>query len=113
MTGEAQPRRHVIPAGLRRCLKCGEYKGRAIVPSYRHDRLDIVPVSCLCDGIACRYCGNERSIHRPTSNYFCETTLRVWHVPTFGGQRPCEDCTARASRPPQPVTSENGRRSAA
>src|SRR5205823_1630213 len=85
----------VIPAGLRRCPECGEYKGRAIVPSYRHDRVDIVPVSCVCNGIACRYCG-ERSIHCPTSNYYDERTGRVWHVPHFGALLHCDDCRRAA-----------------
>jgi hypothetical protein len=81
----------VIPAGLRKCHQCGEYRGRGIVPSHRHDLLDIVPVSCLCQGIVCRYC-KRRAIHRPISNYYDGETGQVWHVPYFAYDVPCPDC---------------------
>lgn len=103
---DKRSRPRVIPAGLKRCPQCGEFRGRrAIVPSYRHDRLEIVPIRCLCEGIVCRYC-RKHAIHRPISNYYVERTGRVWHVPYFGGDLPCEGCWQRAA--PTAELSETG-----
>jgi hypothetical protein len=53
MSNSEQKRPRVIPIGLKRCPTCGEYRGKiAVVPSFRHDFLEIVPVRCLCDGIS-------------------------------------------------------------
>jgi len=93
MSSSNANRPRVIPAGLRRCPDCGEYRGaNAIVPSYRHDLLEIVEVKCVCEGIPCKVCGKPR--HRPISNYFVEETGRAIHVPSFGAMIPCRECRA-------------------
>ncbi len=95
MTSTNPLRPRVIPAGLKRCPDCGEYRGdHAVVPSYRHDLLEIVSVTCLCHGIRCKTC-KKNLIHRPITNFFVEETGRVIHVPWFGQMIPCEKCRAR------------------
>ena len=93
--------RRVIPAGLRKCGQCGEYKGRGIVPSYRYDLLEIVLVRCLCEGIVCHHC-RKNAIHRPISNYYVEATGPVLHVPYFGCISPCQECWERANEQLKP-----------
>lgn len=85
----------LIPVRLRRCTRCGEYEGRGLVETYRTEDVETVIVTCLCDGIPCRFC-KKNTIHRPCSNYFDEATGRVWHVPWFVGlfAVPCEECRA-------------------
>lgn len=91
-TERSRPR--VIPAGLRRCPTCGEYLGSdAISPSYRFDLLEIVSVTCVCDGIPCTRCG--RPTHRPITNFFVEETGRIVHAPWFGQLIPSRRCRAK------------------
>ncbi|HZQ66262.1 MAG TPA: hypothetical protein VFA66_13660 [Gaiellaceae bacterium] len=93
----------VVPAGLRRCPCCREFKGRGIVPGWRYDLLEIVPVTCLCEGILCRYC-DAGKIHRPLSNYFSERDGKVIHVSSFGWAKACQACWQRA----QPTSKRAG-----
>ena len=72
---------------LRRCPRCGEFRGRVPHPEGIWPGADVI---CLCDGIACRYCGSR--IHRPISDYFNEERGCVIHVPWFGANLPCRDC---------------------
>jgi len=77
---------------LLRCPQCGELEGEALTHDW--DGWSYMPVSCLCDGIVCRYC-RHGAIHRPISNFYDEETGNVWHVPWFGFELACRRCRRR------------------
>jgi len=52
-------------------------------------------VSCLCEGIVCRYC-RRGAIRRPISNQYDETTGVVFHTAHFGWMSACKSCWERA-----------------
>jgi len=91
----------VIPKGLHRCKKCGEYKGVIKVKdlprghswfkTYYSRRL--IDVMCICDGIKCEVC-KKKINHRPCSAYFDENTGSLWYVPVFvGWNLVCGECS--------------------
>ena len=92
-------RRHtaLIPKGLYKCEKCGEYKGKTKAkylnlegPIIREPETEIT-VSCLCDGILCPKC-KKNKIHRPVSNsYYVEDNI-IEHWPWFTGMMSCYEC---------------------
>lgn len=87
-----------IPRGLRRCKKCGEYKGRVREKDLPEPDLEIgfetqngegyFAVLCLCDGILCPRC-HKNKIHKPISNSYDPETNQVWHWPYFTGTMGC------------------------
>jgi hypothetical protein len=54
-------------------------------------------VRCICDGILCRVCGENR-VHRPLSDHVARETGKTWHVPWFGYLIPCAECRAPERR---------------
>lgn len=91
----------LIPKGLDKCEKCGEYKGSVMEKdlnwddSFNKEKLgkseEYLTVSCLCDGILCYKC-KKNKIHRPISNSYDPETNRVWHHPYFTGMVGCAEC---------------------
>ncbi len=75
---------------LRRCAQCGEFAGEALVDD-RWEGPVYVPVVCACDGIVCKHCG-RRSIRRPISNRYVESTGQALHTPWFTGLFACAEC---------------------
>ena len=79
----------VLP-GLKRCSKCGEYKGvvkEKDLPRENHWFKTGHPnrgieVTCICEGMKCRTCGKVY-VHRVCSYYYDEKTRSLWHVPGF------------------------------
>ena len=78
--------------GLRRCRRCGELSGEAVVED-RHKGTVRLAVICICKGIPCAQCG-KRLIRRPISNHYDEHAGAVWHTPWFGHHFPCATCRA-------------------
>ena len=80
----------IIPKGLFKCKKCGEYKGRVQekdldIPekfqSYETENgLGYFDVVCICDGILCPIC-KKNKIRKPNSNHYDVDTNDVWHTP--------------------------------
>jgi len=86
-----------IPKGLSKCEVCGEYNGTAKWKelSHRHHLAkdnDYFSVSCLCQGILCHKC-KQNKIHRPISNSYYEDENCIWHNPWFTGMRWCDECS--------------------
>ena len=75
---------------LRRCSRCGELEGEAVVEN-RYEGIVRMPVICICQGIPCAQCG-QRLIRRPISNYYEEQTGTVWHAPWFSYLSRCATC---------------------
>jgi hypothetical protein len=67
-----------VPAGLKRCRKCGYLKGK-----YMDDRFGIVSVNCACNPHICGKCKTPVFKFRICSNYFDEQAGRAIHVPIF------------------------------
>jgi len=92
-----------VPSGLRRCAKCGEYKGlvkHEDLPA-GHDWFKMmcpdrpVEVLCICEGMHCGICG-KKNIHKVCSNYYDEENGCLWHVPVFiGWSLTCYECMER------------------
>jgi hypothetical protein len=76
----------VLHNGLAVCDFCGAVRGTT-----RGGRVSL----CLCDGIACRYCGLGRT-YRPCSDHFDWRTRTFWHMPYFGAGHPCDPCAQLA-----------------
>jgi len=91
----------VVPKGLYKCKKCGEYKGSVKEKDLNWDGSfhketkegseECLTVSCLCDGILCQKC-KKNKIHRPISNSYEVATNEIWHHPYFSGMMSCEEC---------------------
>jgi hypothetical protein len=75
-----------LPDGLHYCRFCGGVVGR-------HGD---IKSTCLCEGIACRYCGIGR-VRRPTSDHYVPASGRFMHSPYFTGMGGCRDCVTRAA----------------
>lgn len=82
---------NAIPVGLVRCEQCGELKGRGLTPDQGRE---LVTVSCLCEGLVCGNCGQDR-IHRPVSSNYNEEDGKVWHTPYFMALKSCRVCGER------------------
>jgi len=87
---------------LRRCTRCGELKGQAVIND-RDEGIIRLPVICICKGIPCPQC-DKQLIPRPTSNKYDEATGTVWHTPWFGYLIRCTTrvASADAIRPTGP-----------
>jgi hypothetical protein len=91
-----------VPAGLKRCPVCREYRGsvRAGDLSWECDPQlipkpnEMLTASCLCEGILCGRCKTNR-IHRPISNVYDPESNTIGHVPWFSGMKPCNECSKR------------------
>jgi hypothetical protein len=83
-----------IPDGLTRCAVCGELEGEFLYKGPHDPKPTLASVRCLCDGLVCGNCGQER-MHRPISDYYNEEDGRVWHVPAFMALRKCRVCGAQ------------------
>jgi len=86
-----------VPDGLSKCEVCGEYNGTAKwkeLSEYPHTVKDddYFSVSCLCQGILCHKC-KQNKIHRPISNSYYEDENCIWHNPWFTGMRWCDECS--------------------
>jgi endogenous inhibitor of DNA gyrase (YacG/DUF329 family) len=77
---------------LRRCPRCGELKGEAVIED-RYEGIARLPVICICKGTPCPRCGKQL-IRRPISNYYDEPRGTVWHTPSFGYLSLCPICRA-------------------
>jgi len=91
----------LIPEGLHKCEKCGEYKGKVMEKHLNWEDTfrkaesekseEYLDVSCLCEGILCRAC-KKNNIHRPISNIYDVADNRIWHYPYFQGMKSCGEC---------------------
>ena len=91
----------LVPKGLHKCEKCGEYKGTVMEKDLNwNDSFnkaesekseEYLTVSCLCDGTLCRKC-KKNKIHRPISNSYDAGTNKIWHHPYFSGMKSCGEC---------------------
>jgi|SRR3989344_2021737 len=91
----------LVPKGLYKCEKCGEYKGSVMEKDLNWDdsfnKAGVeksekhLTVSCLCDGILCPIC-KKNKIHRPISNSYDPETNQIWHHPYFTGMMGCGKC---------------------
>ena len=79
------PKGSALPDGLYYCRFCGEIAGQ-------HDGISS---TCLCEGIACRWCGIGK-IRRPISDHFAPAAGGFRHVAYFGGWSPCRQCVINA-----------------
>lgn len=76
--------------GLRKCKKCGEYKGsirEKDLPKGHswfksRDPERQIKILCICDGVNCKICGKKK-IHRPCSSYYDKKNNCLWYVPGF------------------------------
>ena len=68
-------RGHKVPVGLKRCRRCGCYKGTCM------DNSEKVKVSCACNPNICEKCNTPVYKFRICSNYYDEETGNIWHVP--------------------------------
>jgi hypothetical protein len=85
----------LAPRGLIRCEVCGEWRGSGVAPDPPDGAtVSTAKISCLCDGLVCGNCGQER-IHRPVSDRYDEESGTVWHLPYFMGLKNCRVCGAR------------------
>lgn len=83
-------RRSFIPFGLRKCKRCGGYKGfvkeKDLPPGHswfkRGQPERKIRVRCLCEGVRCKVCG-EKNIHAPCSSFYDVKTKSLWYVPGF------------------------------
>ncbi|MFC1600345.1 hypothetical protein ACFL3T_04925 [Patescibacteria group bacterium] len=64
-----------VPAGLKRCSKCGHYKGKCMFDGEQWD------ISCVCKLSICRKCGKPVYKYKITSNIYEEKAGKCWHVP--------------------------------
>lgn len=71
-----------VPAGLKRCRKCGHFKGRCIDPDPTYAGIT-VKVGCACNPHTCHRCGKPIFKHRICSNYYHEQSGDIIHVPIF------------------------------
>jgi len=55
-----------VPAGLKKCKKCGYFKGKV------EDQGHIYEVSCICHNQLCDRCGNKISKYKVPSTIFTE-----------------------------------------
>jgi hypothetical protein len=95
-----------IPDGLRKCEVCDEYKGSVMEKDLNWEGFSdkenrerserYLTVSCLCDGILCGTC-KQNKIHRPTSNSYYEENNCIEHSPYFVGMMPCGECRKKTS----------------
>lgn len=91
-----------IPPGFVQCEVCGLYNGRTQWENLNWpEGLDsedeseaTVSVTCLCHGIVCGTC-KQNKILRPGSNVYYPETNSVEHVPCFAGMMPCQECRAK------------------
>jgi hypothetical protein len=91
----------LIPEGLSKCKKCGEYKGEVKEKDLNwgdsfkkveaEKSEEYLTVSCLCDGILCQIC-KKNKIHRPISNSYDEKDNHILHHPYFTGMMGCGEC---------------------
>jgi len=91
----------LIPKGLYKCEKCGEYKGSVMEKDLNwngsfhkakaENSEEYLTVSCLCDGILCHKC-KKNKIHRPISNSYEVATNEIWHHAYFTGMMGCDEC---------------------
>lgn len=84
-----------LPPGLYRCSDCAQIRGRAWSAALDGELIK-TKSTCLCEGIACRECGDTR-IRRPISDYYNLADGRFWHVPYFVGMFPCRECRTERS----------------
>jgi hypothetical protein len=90
-----------IPNGLIKCEVCGEYNGQVWQGDVDGNELlnktekDInyryLSVSCLCQGILCSKC-KQNKINRPVSNSYDEERNKVLHWPWFTWMMGCKEC---------------------
>ena len=99
-------KKHLVPKGLRRCSRCGEYRGYVEPEDLPagHDWFKTmcagrpVEVLCICEGKRCRVCGKKK-IHRICSNYYDEKDGCLWHVPGFiAWSLTCSDCLKKMGK---------------
>ncbi|MCD6109144.1 hypothetical protein J7J83_00055 [bacterium] len=64
-----------VPAGLKRCPKCGYYKGECIQDGKRWI------ISCRCNLQICKRCNKPVFRYRIGSNIYDEHDGSCWHVP--------------------------------
>ena len=91
----------LVPKGLCKCEKCGEYRGSVMEKDLNWDGSfhkeakeeseEYLTVSCLCDGILCQKC-KKNKIHRPISNSYNEKENDILHHPYFTGMIGCSEC---------------------
>jgi hypothetical protein len=92
----ATPSALPVPPGLSRCPVCNEYRGTIGIDDqsiYSERKGDFLTVQCICDGILCRRCKNNR-IHRPISNVWDERG-GFGHIPYFAAMASCNECRAK------------------
>lgn len=100
-----RPHASWVPAGLTRCRKCGEYRGRVrdrdlnwtgtISEESAKDSDLVLEVLCWCNNVPCPRCGKGQ-IRRPGSNYYCEAENRAIHVSIYAGSMgSCDKCDPR------------------
>jgi len=96
--------KRLVPKGLYRCEKCGEYKGVVKAkdldwdyyfdkPAMEEKEEDII-ASCLCDGILCPKC-KKNKVRRPISNHYDIESNTIDHSPWFMGMMGCGECRKR------------------
>jgi hypothetical protein len=74
-----------VPAGLRRCGVCGQWRGACLDTSPALVGW-VVPVSCPCDNNhRCARCGELLAEYPLNANFFDEGDGQVWHVAGFVG----------------------------
>jgi len=73
------------PRGLKRCVTCGEWRGRCLDPAPNFF-CQVMAVHCRCQndnrGAACGHLLSERKLN---ANYYDPTDGQIWHVPGFSG----------------------------
>jgi hypothetical protein len=79
----------IAPYGLVRCTTCAEARGWVIEGDF--GEVEFLSATCICDGIACRYCATG-VVRRPISDHFDEQSGMVWHTSHFGGLARCKEC---------------------
>lgn len=69
--------KETVPAGLKKCHKCGHYKGKCMQDGERWT------ISCCCNLQICQRCKEPVYKYRIGSNIYEENGGRCWHVPIY------------------------------
>lgn len=66
-----------VPKGLKKCRKCGDYKGTCIQKEAEWK------IDCSCHPHICRHCNNTVFKYRIFSNFYDPLDGHCWHVNVF------------------------------
>ena len=97
-----------VPVGLKRCLRCREWRGTCLDPSEQF-RGQIMQVHCRCQNHnRCARCGQHLYRRRLNANFYEPADGQIWHVPGFSGLN--HRCAGASSRSPCRFSGSSSRR---